>query len=236
MPKLPPSRCLPLLIFLRPQSWRDQSDPNEMASHRKAPPPWAALWNSNAYAIRRKCEKKIEINRNSFQIIYLQFDESEFAHSLRGELCHARDSGAVRIASLARRSAAFYFFERFFAAHGRYSGRLPALSRVSGTLCALDALGTSQSGELPMADDCIAICANSRPVRKTSKIWCKRRRMAVWALAAHGPLFRRRGFHHTGSLPRLLNLKPLRINPPRPARRLCTWRPPRVWPRAACPR
>jgi hypothetical protein len=45
--------------------------PNEMASQQQAPPPWTALWNSNAYAIRDKCEKKIEIGKNSCEIICL---------------------------------------------------------------------------------------------------------------------------------------------------------------------
>jgi len=30
-----------LFISVRPQSNRDQSDPNEMVSQREAPPPWA---------------------------------------------------------------------------------------------------------------------------------------------------------------------------------------------------
>jgi hypothetical protein len=43
--------------------------------HRLGPP----SWNSNAYAIRRKCEKKIEFDEKSFQIRYLQFTNEEFA-------------------------------------------------------------------------------------------------------------------------------------------------------------
>ena len=73
-----------LLIFVRPHS---------------GPP----SWNSNAYAIRDKCEKKIDEEENSFQIRYLQFRVDEFERARRGGLCHGRDSGAVAIASLVRR-------------------------------------------------------------------------------------------------------------------------------------
>jgi hypothetical protein len=43
--------------------------------HRLGPP----SWNSNAYAIRRKCEKKIESDEKSFQIRYLQITYEDFA-------------------------------------------------------------------------------------------------------------------------------------------------------------
>jgi hypothetical protein len=36
-------------------------------------------WNSNAYAIRGNCEKKIESGWKAFQIIYLQFAGEGFA-------------------------------------------------------------------------------------------------------------------------------------------------------------
>jgi hypothetical protein len=52
-----------LLIFVRPQRYCDQSDPR----------------NSNAYAIGRKCKKKIECDGKSFQIMYLQFTNEVFA-------------------------------------------------------------------------------------------------------------------------------------------------------------
>ena len=59
-----------LLIFVRPHS---------------GPP----SWNSNAYAIHRKCEKKIESDEKSFQIRYLQFTyQSLAAH--RGANCVIR--------------------------------------------------------------------------------------------------------------------------------------------------
>jgi hypothetical protein len=36
-------------------------------------------WNSNAYAIRRNCEKKIESGWKAFQIIHLRFAGEGFA-------------------------------------------------------------------------------------------------------------------------------------------------------------
>jgi len=59
-----------LFIFVRPHS---------------GPP----TWNSNAYAIRRKCEKKIEFDEKSFQIRYLQFSGERFA-ARRGADCVIR--------------------------------------------------------------------------------------------------------------------------------------------------
>jgi hypothetical protein len=45
--------------------------------------------NSNAYAIRRNCEKKIESDWKSFKIRYLQFPDDEFA-ARRGADCVIR--------------------------------------------------------------------------------------------------------------------------------------------------
>jgi hypothetical protein len=45
--------------------------------------------NSNAYAIRCNCEKKIESDWKSFQIRYLQFADEEFA-ARRGANCVIR--------------------------------------------------------------------------------------------------------------------------------------------------
>jgi hypothetical protein len=59
-----------LLIFVRPHS---------------GPP----SWNSNAYAIHCKCEKKIESDENSFQIRYLQFTGESLA-ARRGANCVIR--------------------------------------------------------------------------------------------------------------------------------------------------
>jgi hypothetical protein len=59
-----------LLIFVRPHS---------------GPP----SWNSNAYAIHCKCEKKIESDENSFQIRYLQFTGERLA-AHRGANCVIR--------------------------------------------------------------------------------------------------------------------------------------------------
>jgi hypothetical protein len=50
--------------------------------HRLGPP----SWNSNAYAIRGKCEKKIDPNQKSFQISNLQFADRGFAKP-RGANC-----------------------------------------------------------------------------------------------------------------------------------------------------
>jgi RNA polymerase sigma factor (sigma-70 family) len=71
----------------------------------------------------------------------------------RGELCHTRDSGAVRIASLARRSAAFYFFDRFLTDKADIPARRLDLPGVSGTLCALDAPGEMPERWTPMANE-----------------------------------------------------------------------------------
>jgi|ERR1700722_2796247 hypothetical protein len=54
-----PSFMLSLLLIVRPLSDRQ--------------PPGPPHWNSNAYAIRRKCKKKIKCIGKSFQIIHLQF-------------------------------------------------------------------------------------------------------------------------------------------------------------------
>lgn len=53
--------------------------------HRLGPP----SRNSNAYAIRRKYEKKIECMEKSFQISYLRFGGEEIA-SLSGANCVMR--------------------------------------------------------------------------------------------------------------------------------------------------
>jgi hypothetical protein len=49
----------------------------------------SSINNSNAYAIRRKCQKKIVSNKKSFQIIYLQFTVREF-EMRHGAMCTMR--------------------------------------------------------------------------------------------------------------------------------------------------
>jgi hypothetical protein len=76
-------------LLVRPHIYHGQSDPNERVSqrwHHRLGPPW---WNSNAYAIRSKCEKKIESDEKSFQIMYLQFTNPDFA-APRGANCVIR--------------------------------------------------------------------------------------------------------------------------------------------------
>ena len=69
------------VIFVRPPCYRDRSDPNEMASAMGTTALGRLVWISNAYAICRKCEKKIELDEKSFQISYLQFTHEKSAAS-----------------------------------------------------------------------------------------------------------------------------------------------------------
>jgi hypothetical protein len=61
---------MPMAASLIPTRWQVSDKHHRLGS---------SPWNSNAYAIRRKCQKKIGSDQKSFQIRYLQFTEQGIA-------------------------------------------------------------------------------------------------------------------------------------------------------------